>query len=147
MGTTKTTPKEKKKFGAGRQAVLTQEQEMFAYEYVATGSVLKAHLKAYPNTTKENAKKNGSNVKKKPLVKALIKQLLLEKYADLILSRQERVRVLSDIALTGGTKDALKAIDLLNKMEGEYIEKQEVKVTSTVKYENLDDYYKALKEK
>ena len=124
----------------GRRAVLTPDQERFAEEYAATLDVKKAYTTVFGEG--KDTKRNAYRLWKKPLVKAHIKELMMERYAPLVLDQQERIRILSDIALTGETKDSLKAIDMLNKMEQIYTIKMDVNMKVKVKYQNLEDWYK-----
>jgi len=113
---------------------LTEKQENFALEYVLNGGdASKAYRKCYdvgedtkPATTWRDAYKTVS----KPHVSTRIDELREQRFQGKIMSIGERKKVLSEMSTDGN----LKALDMLNKMDGVYVEKQEITATQEVHY-------------
>ncbi len=122
------TPGEKRNKGT-----LSVKEENFCIAVAAGRTVCEAYVENY-NTKKEVLKCTGDAYKVygKIGVKERIRDAIMDRYAPLILEQEERIRILSNTALNGETKDSLKAIDILNKMDGSYIERIEVKETAHI---------------
>ena len=113
---------------------LTEKQENFALEYVLNGGdASKAYRTCYdvgedtqPSTIWRNAQKiaNGNNVVSR------IDEIREQRFKGKIMSIGERKKVLSELAYDSD----MKAIDMLNKMDGVYVEKQEITATQEVHY-------------
>ncbi len=113
--------------------ILSAKEEAFCVAVAAGKSVAEAYYEIYD--TKKTFKKcynDAYTVYRKEGVKKRIRDALMDRYAPFVLKQEDRIRVLSDTVLTGGTKDALRAIDILNKMDGSYTEKIEVTSKSTI---------------
>lgn len=115
---------------------LTAKQERFA-QAIALEEMTQAdaYRSAYPNqgmsdkTIHEKASILANNDK----VKARIKELRDESMTPKVMSAQKRREKLTDIAENAEDPNvAMKAIDLLNKMTGEYVQKVEAEVKSEV---------------
>ena len=106
-------------------AKLTEKQELFAIRYVENGGIaIDAYKEVYD--VKEDASMsqlycNASRVANNDKVSIRIKELKMDKFRGKIISIEERKEVLSSLATDGD----LKAMDILNKMEGIYIDKIE----------------------
>ncbi len=116
-----------------KEGTLSVKEENFCIAVAAGRSVAEAYQENYD--TKKTTVKCHSDAYKvygKAGVKERIRDAIMDRYAPLILEQGERIRILSDTALHGETKDSLKAIDILNKMDGSYIERIEVKETAHI---------------
>lgn len=126
----------------------TPKQEAFALEYVLNGcNATKAYETVYdvsPTSKRNTIYKEAFEVLENPKVSPLVHKLRMQAFSKHIVTVEDRKKVLSSMIL----EQNLKAMDILNKMEGEYIEKVEVKAeVKSVVYDNLGNYYEALKKK
>lgn len=115
---------------------MTNKELKFAEEYAACGNAIQAALRAgYSESTATNASRwldLKSTKKYKKEVAEYINQLGKEMQSKRILTVDERKEILSDIAKNGQNADRIKAVDVLNKMSGEYITKVEGSVTAEI---------------
>jgi predicted RecB family nuclease len=74
-------------------------------------------------------------------VTARVKELRKKTEDEAILNILERKTILSDIVKAGDTKEVLKAIDLLNKMDGIYTKKYEHTAEIITIKSSLKDFY------
>ena len=100
-------------------------QEMFAREYLANGRNAKAaYMKAYPNSSEENARKCGWELLKKPAVNKFIQEETKARYEALDITAEHIAQELAEMAFAmKGDEDytaqiKLKAMDLLQKQLG-----------------------------
>ena len=104
---------------------LTDKQENFAIEYnLNGGNASAAYRKCYDvgeNATDGSIWVNAHKVLHNTKVDVRIHELRKQRFSTKILSIDERKQILSELSLDGDTK----ALDLLNKMEGVYIDKVE----------------------
>lgn len=116
--------------------MLTAKQERFAQNIIKGMSQADAYRSAYPNqrmsdkTVWEAASRLMANDK----VVARLTELRGHLAKDTIMSAQKRLEWLTELigneeAVTG---DKLKAIDIMNKMQGEYVQKVQAEVTNAV---------------
>ena len=116
--------------------MLTAKQEQFAQNIIKGMSQADAYRSAYPNqrmsdkTVWEAASRLMANDK----VVARLTELRGHLAKDTIMSAQKRLEWLTELigneeAVTG---DKLKAIDIMNKMQGEYVQKVQAEVTNAV---------------
>ena len=114
--------------------MLTPKQEIFVASLVKGNSQRQAYIEAYPNAAKWNAiDSQASKMLKSPKVFQRYEELLKKAEDESILTAVERKRWLTSV-IKGEkitTADKLKALDLLNKMDGQYIDKVEVKRIET----------------
>ena len=104
---------------------LTEKQEGFALEFILNGrDATKAYETIYNVKTDNKATiwKGAYEVKNNPKVSARIHELEMAQFDSAILTIEDRKKILSQLGKAGD----IKSIDLLNKMENVYIEKQEV---------------------
>ena len=104
---------------------LTPSEEIFAIEYFTTKNATQAYLTAYPDASYTTANSHGYILKDKPEVKAFIKFLMDTVRNDRIMTAEEVLVGLSDIARGNDTKlsrhqkiytkDRVKALELLAK--------------------------------
>ena len=109
--------------------MLTAKQELFVQNIVQGMSQADAYRSAYScknmsdNTIYVNASKLAVDTKVALRLKELREQLA----APAIMSAQERLKWLTEVIRSEkeGTGDKLRAVDIMNKMQGEYVTKVE----------------------
>lgn len=126
------------------ESMLTPKQEKFVKAIVLDGmNYSDAYRSAY-NTdrmTDKTINEKASLLKDDGKVRARIKELSDEIDSPKIMSRVKRAEKLSELASSGDPNIVIRAIDTLNKMTGEYIQKVEadVKTEYTINIELTDD--------
>jgi phage terminase small subunit len=124
--------------------MLTGKQEEFAKNIVQGMSQADAYRSAYDvEDMSDNAiYVEASRLMDNPKVALRIKELRDTLAKPTIMSAQERLEWLSYlVGADAGTTDKLRAIDIMNKMTGEYVQKIEADVKSdvTINIELSDD--------
>ena len=117
--------------------MLTTKQEQFAKAIALDGmSYSDAYRSAYDTTNMSDKTINekASLMKDKDKIRARISELRDRIATDTIMSAQKRLEWLTErIADAEVDINAkLKAIDIMNKMQGEYVQKVEAEVTNAV---------------
>lgn len=125
--------------------MLTAKQELFVQNIIQGMSQADAYRSAYPKqkmsdkTVWETASKLMAN----PKVITRLTELRKELATPAIMSAQKRLEWLTQLIENEEetTGDKLKAIDIMNKMQGEYVQKveAEVKAETTINIELVDD--------
>ncbi len=123
--------------------MLTERQELFVQGIIEGKSQADAYRAAYPNqrssdkTVWEAASRLMANSKVVARIQELREQIATPK----IMSASRRAERLTEFATDPDPNVAMKAIDLLNKMMGEYVQKVEADVKSevTINIELSDD--------
>lgn len=123
---------------------LTAQQEKFAQAIALEDmNQADAYRSAY-NTSKmtdksiwEKASELAANVK----VKARVAELREKAMTPKVMNAQRRREKLTELAESDDPNVSMKAIDLLNKMDGEYVQKiaAEVQTETTINIELVDD--------
>ena len=116
--------------------MLTAKQEQFAQNIIKGMSQADAYRSAYDTkrmsdkTVHENASRLANNSK----VTARLVELRDELASESIMTAQKRLEWLTELigSETETTGDKLKAIDIMNKMQGEYVQKVQAEVTNAV---------------
>jgi len=105
---------------------LNARQKSFCEYYVVSGNATEAAIKA--GYKEKNARFIGSENLTKANIKEYIKELQEKAKDNRIMTAIERREFLTKLILKEETKDTdrLKAVDILNKMDGEYTQKVEV---------------------
>ena len=105
---------------------LNARQKAFCEYYVVSGNATEAAIKA--GYKEKNARFIGSENLTKANIKEYIKELQEKAKGNRIMTAIERREFLTKLILKEETKDTdrLKAVDILNKMDGEYTQKVEV---------------------
>lgn len=136
--------------------MLSPQQEKFCLEYVKLGNAAQAYKAAYAVTNAGTAKANGSRLLKNPLVQSRIVELQAQVANDKICSAREIQERLSSIArrelyetitLPNGAqvqkptsiRDATRALELLAKVSGMFINRSEVDFSGLVPVVIKDD--------
>ena len=114
-----------------KHQTLTDKQEGFAVSFVMNGGDATAAYRenySYENMTDASIWRLAYEVRHHIKVSSRIHELRIKTMTSQILTIEERKKLLSERALDGDNK----ALDMLNKMEGVYVEKIETKVTGSV---------------
>lgn len=114
--------------------MLTQKQENFCLEYIKCGNASEAYRRSY------NAKKMKDEViwvkacelLKNGNVEVRVNELKERAVSKAIITVEQRKELLSRWAWEEETPNALKALDLLNKMENLYTQKVQAEHTGNV---------------
>ena len=113
---------------------LNARQKSFCEFYVASGNATESAIKAgYKERT---ARSIGQRLLTNVDIKKYIKELQEKAKESRILTAREKREWLSEVIKNGNEKlqDRLKALDILNKMDGDYVEK--VQLSGEVKTSN-----------
>lgn len=116
--------------------MLTAKQEQFAQNIIKGMTQADAYRSAY--STKKMADKtvheNASRLANDSKVKARIDELRGQLAAENVMTAKKRLEWLTGVILDeeGCTGDKLRAIDIMNKMTGEYVQRVEAEVTNAV---------------
>jgi phage terminase small subunit len=125
--------------------MLTAKQEAFVHNIIQGMSQADAYRSAYSckNMSDNAIYREASVLLDNPKVSQRLKELRDELAKPSIMSAQERMEWLTRLIQNEeeGTSDKLKAIDIMNKMQGEYVQKVEADVKSevTINIELEDD--------
>ena len=126
--------------------MLTDQQENFARAIALDGMNQSDAYRACYNTETERQETvwdSASKLANHPEVSQRIAELRGETAAPQIMNARQRRETLTAIANdpNASLNDRMKAIDLLNKMDGEYVQKvqAEVKGETTINIELVDD--------
>lgn len=106
--------------------MLTPKQEQFVKNIVLEQmNYTEAYRNAYnaENMSDKTISEKASRLKDQGKVRARIKELSAEIVSPKIMTVQQRAERLTEFAQDEDRNVAMKAIDLLNKMTGEYIQK------------------------
>ena len=109
---------------------MNESQKKFAECLLACGNRTEAARQAgYSNSYAEH---RADDLWRNVEIQAYYKQLEEKAQDDRIMTARERRAVLSDIAREGNMQDRIRAIDVLNKMSGEYITKIEGNLSAEI---------------
>ena len=105
---------------------LNARQKSFCEFYVASGNATESAIKA--GYSKKTARSIGQRLLTNVDIKKHIKELQEKTKTSRIMTAIERREFLTEVIKNGNEKvqDRLKALDILNKMDGEYIEKMQL---------------------
>ena len=105
---------------------MTHRQELFIQEYIKTGNATNSAIKA--GYSKKTARSIGQRLLTFVDIKKKINVLSQKIACNSIMTAKERQEYLTKLINAADVKvsDKLKALDILNKMTGEYIQKVEV---------------------
>lgn len=114
--------------------MLTAKQEQFVKNIIDGMSQADAYRSAYPNQRMSDKTiwESASKLLKNPKVSARLKELREKIANEKIMNATRRAERLTEFANDEDPNVAMKAIDLLNKMTGEYVQKVEAEVTNAV---------------
>ena len=102
---------------------LNARQKAFCEYYVASGNATESAIKA--GYSEKTARSIGQRLLTNVDIKKYIKELQEKAKESRILTAKEKREWLSEVIKNGNEKlqDRLKALDILNKMDGDYVEK------------------------
>lgn len=105
---------------------LNARQKSFCEFYVASGNATESAIKA--GYSEKYTNKNVSKIRQNTAVQEYIKELQEKAKTNRIMTAVERREFLTEVIKNGNEKlqDRLKALDILNKMDSEYIEKMQL---------------------
>lgn len=130
---------------------MTIKQEKFCIEYIKSGNATEAYKKAF---NAENMKQNTINKKayellKKPEIQEYIDSIRTKIEDEAIIETKQRKIFLSNLIRDSKAdiSEKLKAIDLLNKMDGVYTQKmehkglnlQQIEIQRTIIHKRVDE--------
>lgn len=123
---------------------LNARQKKFAEYYAQSGNTVQSAIKA--GYSENYANTNACKLLENDRVSEYIKELATKAQQDRIITAVERQAILSDIAKSKDeeTPDRIRAIDTLNKMTGEYLNKVEVSGILKAEQSKLDDLIKQM---
>lgn len=115
--------------------MLTAKQEQFVQNIIQGMSQADAYRNAYPNTkmSDKTVWETASRLMTNPKVVTRLSELRGQLTKETIMSAQKRLEWLTEVI--NGEEDInakLKAVDIMNKMSGEYVQKVEANVVSEV---------------
>ena len=125
--------------------MLTPKQEVFVQKILEGMTQADAYRSAYSckRMTDKTIWENASRLMADSKVQARVKELRDKINDEAIMSAQKRLEWLTKVIQNEeeSTGDRLKAIDLMNKMQGEYVQKiaAEVQTETTINIELVDD--------
>ena len=116
--------------------MLTENQEQFVKNIMQGMNQADAYRAAYPKQKMSDKTiwEAASRLMKNPKVVARLSELRDELIKPTIMSAQKRLEWLTELIDNAeeDTNAKLKAIDIMNKMQGEYVQKVEAEVKSEV---------------
>lgn len=116
--------------------MLTPKQEAFVQEIIKGKSQADAYRSAYSckNMSDNAIYREASLLVDSPKISQRIAELREKLTKSTIMTAQERLEWLTKLIQNTeeGTTDRLRAIDLMNKMQGEYVQKVEAKVDTDI---------------
>lgn len=133
-----------RKCGVTMNEKLNMRQRKFAEYYAQSGNATESARKA--GYSDKFAGQNADKLLKNTNILEYIKRLAEKAEQERILTATERQVLLSDIAKDEGNEpsDRIKAVDTLNKMTGEYLQKIEVNGSLKTETSKLDELVKQM---
>ena len=125
--------------------MLTAKQEQFVHNLVKGMTQIEAYKDAYSakNMSDNAISREASLLLKNPKIAQRFKELGSKTESKTIMSAQERLEWLTNLVMNDEetTNDKLRAIDIMNKMQGEYVQKVEAEVKNeiTINVELVDE--------
>lgn len=109
---------------------MTKKQVLFIQHFLSTQNATKSAIMA--GYSVKSAYSIGAELLRKPEIKKYIEQQMNERTNELIASRAEREQLLTAIMrdTDESTKNRLRAIELLSKLQGDFIVKSSVEVNT-----------------
>lgn len=125
--------------------MLTPKQEAFVQNIIQGMSQADAYRSAYSskNMSDKTIHEAASRLMADSKISARVEELRRQLAKETIMSAQKRMEWLTGVIQSEkeSTTDKLRAIDLMNKMSGEYVQKiaAEVQTETTINIELVDD--------
>ena len=121
---------------------LTVKQEKFCLEYARTGNAVQSFIKAYnkPKDRYNSAGVESNRLLKNPKIQKRLQEIHSLHNAKKIMQIEEMKERLTKLARDDDDrKSALKAMELLGKISGAFINKQELEITNALPVVLKDD--------
>lgn len=116
--------------------MLTANQEKFVQNIIEGMNQADAYRSAYPKQrmSDKSVWETASKLMKNPKVVSRLTEIRAEMMKPSIMTAQQRLEWLTGVINNAeeGTSEKLKAIDIMNKMQGEYTQKIEANVSNAV---------------
>lgn len=116
--------------------MLTAKQEQFVKNIIDGMNQADAYRSAYDTSrmTDKTVHEKASRLMADDKVRARVQELRDQMMTPSIMTAQERLEWLTELITSeeSCTSDKLKAIDIMNKMQGEYVQKVQAEVTNAV---------------
>lgn len=110
---------------------MNARQKKFAEFYAQSGNAAWSAVQA--GYSEKFVNTNASKLLQNTTISEYIRELTEKAQDERIMTAKERQAMLSDIARgTAATQDRLRAVDILNKMTGEYVTKIEGSISADV---------------
>lgn len=110
---------------------MNARQKKFAEFYAQSGNAAWSAVQA--GYSEKFVNTNASKLLQNTTISEYIRELTEKAQDERIMTAKERQAMLSDIARgTAATQDRLRAVDILNKMTGEYVTKIEGSISAEV---------------
>ena len=110
---------------------MNNQQKVFCREYVKNGNNgTKAYMIAYPDSSEESARRQASRLLTNVDIQKYLQQLQSKTEDKAIMSIQDRMKWLTDLIISKKEKcvsNKLKALEILNKMDGVYTQNVAIK--------------------
>ena len=110
---------------------MNNQQKVFCREYVKNGNNgTKAYMIAYPDSSEDSARRQASRLLTNVDIQKYIEQLQSKTEDKAIMSIQERMQWLTNLINSKREKSVsnkLKALEILNKMDGVYTQNVSIK--------------------
>ena len=125
--------------------MLTAKQEKFVQNIIAGMNQADAYRSAYDASkmTDKTIHERASVLASQDKIRARLKELRDKLATEKIMSAQKRLEWLTELIMgdEASNSDKLKALDIMNKMDGEYVQKiaAEVQTETTINIELVDD--------
>lgn len=119
---------------------LTIKQERFVLEYMKDGNASRAYREAYDaeNMAENTINNKASAMLKKGEIRDRIESMRNKETESAILSIEKRKELLTKYAYEEDAGNAMKAIEILNKMDGVYVVKQQTELSGTVGVQKIE---------
>jgi phage terminase small subunit len=98
------------------------KHQLFAEEFLKCFNGTKAYLAFHPNIKIESARQRASVL----LARPEIHDYIVERLKELAMSNDELYSRLANIARNGSPRDQLKALELIAKLKGAFVERHDI---------------------
>ncbi len=116
--------------------MLTAKQEQFVKNIIDGMTQADAYRSAYDTSrmTDKTVHEKASRLMADDKVRARLEELRDQMMTPSVMSAQKRLEWLTELVMSEeeSTPDKLKAVDIMNKMQGEYVQKVQAEVTNAV---------------
>ena len=116
------------------QKKLTIKQDNFCLEYIKSGNAAESYKQCYntENMKPESIYRKATELMANGTITARIEELRSKVVSKAIITLEQRKELLSRFAWEEESDKAMKAIDLLNKMEAIYTIKQDITTNGSI---------------